>query len=303
MTEIKDCLPESAWKHFIDLRNIRHAAKADRYRERLVKLRTQIGARNQGRSGWQEMEEWKYKEELWDSLAKGYVEDAFETCRLYDIELTRPLCDCLVKATSDLLETQYGHALQAHAQGGADVKVPLAMRQQGSSLRIRKIMPQIRVMIEAARVEDVKKRVAMAKEKERSGATYNQTITQHGGVMNASQTGNVSAQQLTVGQLDDLRPALAQMRAFFKKQEDSVDADEYAGLLASAEKAAQRTNAEPVNGSLRGQPGRVAVPVTEGRGRASHHCCKAVQRSSQPSRPTWRTGAVLRTSHVWYGGV
>jgi hypothetical protein len=256
MTEIKDCLPESVWKHFIDLRNIRHAAETDRYRERLVKLRTQIGARNQGRSGLQEMEEWKYKEELWDSLAKGYVQDAFETCRLYDIQLTRPLCDCLVKAAGDLLEIQYRQALQVQGQGLADVKIPISVRQQGSDLRSRKIMPQIRVMIEAARVEDVKKRAAMAKEKERNGATYNQTITQHDGVMNASQTGNVSAQQLTVGQLDDLRPALAQMRAFFKKQEDSVDADEYVGLLASAEKAAGEKDESKMLGYLKQIPGK-----------------------------------------------
>jgi hypothetical protein len=160
MTEIKDCLPELARKHFIDLRNIRLEADTGKYMARLIELRAQIAARNQGRSGWQEMEEWKYKEELWDSLAKGYVEDAFETCRLYDIELTRSLCDCLVKATNDLLEIQYRQALQVQGQGLADVKIPISVRQQGN-LRSRKVTTQIRVMIEATRVADEKRRMAM----------------------------------------------------------------------------------------------------------------------------------------------
>ena len=118
------------------------------------------------------------------------------------------------------------------------------------------ILAQIRVMIEAARLEDVKKRVAMAKEKERYGDTYTQNITQHSGVMNASQTGNVSAQQLTVGELSNLRPALAEMRTFFKKQGESVDADEYVGLLASAEKAAGEKDESKMLGYLKQIPGR-----------------------------------------------
>jgi hypothetical protein len=265
MTEIMNCLPEGARKHFIDLRNIRLEAETARYRARLTELRAQIAAKNQGRSGWQEMEEWKYKEELSDSLATGYVQDAFETCRLYDIAITQPICNCLVKAVEDLLEIQYRNALQAQGQGLSDVRIPVSVRQQGN-LRSRKIMSQIRVTIESSRVEDVKKRTAMAKEKERYGDTYTQNITQHSGVMNASQTGNVSAQQLTVGELDALRPALAEMRAFFKKHEESVDADEYVGLLASAEKAAGEKDESKMLGYLKQIPskawevGKVVVP-------------------------------------------
>jgi hypothetical protein len=127
-------------------------------------------------------------------------------------------------------------------------------------------MSQIRVMIEAARLADVKQRGAMAKEKERYGDTYTQNITQHGGVMNASQTGNVSAQQLTVGELDNLRSALAEMRAFFKKREESADADEYVGLLASAEKAAGEKDDSKMLGYLKQIPsnaweiGKAVVP-------------------------------------------
>src|ERR1019366_2964438 len=96
---------------------------------------------------------------------------AFETCKLYDIELTRPLCNCLVKAVGDLLEIQYRQALQVQGQGLADVKIPISVRQQGSNLRSRKIMPQIRVMIEAARVEDEKKRIANRTESHLKEAT------------------------------------------------------------------------------------------------------------------------------------
>ena len=255
MTEIKDCLPEDARKHFINLRNIRLGAEKARYRQRLSELRAQLAAKGQGRSGWQEMEEWKYKEELSDALATGYIQDAIETCHLYEIPLTEPLCECLAKATEEMLSAQYHNALQAQAQGVSDVKVPLSVRQQGN-MRARKIMPQIRVMIERARVEHLKKKATMEKQKEKYGDTYTQSIIQHGGVMNASQTGNVSAQQLTVGELENLRPALAEMRAFFKKQNESVETDEFVGLLASAEKAAAEKDEHKMLGYLQQIPSK-----------------------------------------------
>jgi hypothetical protein len=254
MPEIMGCLPEGARKHFIDLRNIRLGTESKRYQTRLTQLRAQIAAKNQGRSGWQEMEEWKFKEEMSESLATGYLQDAFDTCTLYEIPLTQPLCDCLEEAVEQLLDYQYQNALKTHALGGSDVRIPLSVRNEGK-VRARKIMPQIRVAIEKARVEDAKKRLAMAKEKEKSGNTYMQNITQHGGVMNASQTGDVSAQQLTVGELDKLRPALAEMRAFFKQQGESADVDEYVGLLASAEKAAKEKNESKMLGYLKQIPG------------------------------------------------
>jgi hypothetical protein len=92
MIEIKDCLPEAARKYFIDLRNIRLKAETDRYQQRLTELRAQLAAKGQGRSGWQEMEEWKYKEELPTALAAGYVQDAIETRDLCEIPLTEPSC-------------------------------------------------------------------------------------------------------------------------------------------------------------------------------------------------------------------
>jgi hypothetical protein len=226
MSEIKDCLPEAARKYFINLRNIRLQAETTKYQARLGALRGELAAKSQGRSGWQEMEEWKYKEEMSDALAAGYVQDALDTCRLYEIPITHTLCDCLEKAAENVLVVQYRNALRAQGKRH--------LFQDLMSTHTLKVMPQIKVMIENARVQDSKERAAMAKEKDKPGNTYTQHIVQHGGTMNASQTGNVSVQQLTVGELDSLRPALAQMRAFFKTQDQSVDADEYVGLLALA---------------------------------------------------------------------
>ena len=96
----------------------------------------------------------------------------------------------------------------------------------------------------------------MAEEKEKQANNYTQNIIQHGGVMNASLTGNVSAQTLTVAALENLRPALADMRAFFKKQGESVDADEYVGLLASAEKAAGEKDEGRMLGCLKQIPSK-----------------------------------------------
>ena len=127
-------------------------------------------------------------------------------------------------------------------------------------------MTRITVIVEKARVERQKKKVAMEKEKEKYGGTYTQNIVQHGGVMSASQTGNVSAQQLAVGGMENLRPALAEMRAFFKKQAESAETDECVGLLASAEKAAGEKDEGKMLGYLKQIPskmwdiGKVVVP-------------------------------------------
>jgi hypothetical protein len=253
MTEIKDCLPEHTRKHFINLRNVRLESETAQYQERLRQFRAELAAKNMlNRWGGQAVEEWRYKQELYDSLATGHVQDAFETCRLYDIPLTQPICDCLVKAVDELLEIQYRNAVQAQAHGLSAIRMPVAVLQQGSMAH-KKIMPRIRVMVETARVEDEKKRAEMAKQNEKYGDTYTQNIIQHGGVMHASQTGDVTVQQLTIAQLDRLRTALADVRAFFKKQ-DSVDTDEYAGLLASAEKAAGEKDESKMLGYLKQLP-------------------------------------------------
>jgi hypothetical protein len=253
MTEIKDCLPAHARAHFINLRNIRLESETARYQSRLAEFRNQQAARGPLLSGATVMQQWKFAEELHDNLATGYVEDAFETCRLYDIPLTQAICECIIKAVDYLLDAQYEHALKASAQGFGDLKIPLPVRQEGN---MKRIIPKVRVMVEKARVEDEKRRTSMAQEKTKAGNTYNMNIMQHGGVMSASQTGNASVQQLNIGELQEIRQAIAATRAFFKKQEESVDADEYIGLLASAEKAAHEGDESKMHGVLKQVPGK-----------------------------------------------
>jgi len=253
MTEIKDCLPEHTRVHFINLRNIRLEAETAKYRSRLGEFRNQQAARGSIFSSASVMQQWKFAEELHANLATGYVEDAFETCRLYDIPLTPTICDCLIKAVDYLLDVQYEHALKASAQNFGDLKIPLPVRQEGNTKRI---MPKVRAMVETARVGDAKRRASMGEGKGKIGDTYNMNITQHGGIMSASLTGNASVQQLNIGELQEMRQALAGTRAFFKKQEESVDADECVGLLASAEKAAHEGNEGKMHALLKQVPGK-----------------------------------------------
>ena len=144
MTEIKDCLPEAARKHFINLRNIRlgsrnYFATRERLTETSCTACGQEGKVDQAGKRWKK---WKYKEELSDALAIAYVKGtAIETCELYEIPLTEPLCECLAKATDEMLDAQYRNALQAQAQEVSDVKIPLSVRQQGN-MRAKQSCPR-----------------------------------------------------------------------------------------------------------------------------------------------------------------
>jgi hypothetical protein len=162
MTEIKDCLPESARKHFIDRRNVRSETDTEGYLSRLRELRSQMAARGQIRSGLDQVQEWKIKQEHLERLATGYVEAALETCRLYDIPLTESMCSCFLSATREFLDIQYRY-LQEQMQGAG----------QQSNMETIKIMNRIKVAVETARVQDAKERNAMAKEKESPQVLYN----------------------------------------------------------------------------------------------------------------------------------
>lgn len=230
MTEIVDCLPARAKAHFINLRNMRMEDAISRYQSSLRDLRSQMAARGIGRSSIQMTQEWTLSEKLSNEMAKDHVEGALDTCRLYDIPLTRQLCDCILNASEEFLRIKFEQTVSTQRLRSSEMTMPPQAQQQFESMASNRrygIMPEIRVMIETARVEDEKKRIAIENERGKLGDTYNQYITQRSGVMNASQTGDVSAQQITVSDLETLHAALAQMRAFFKQQ-DSLDADEYA---------------------------------------------------------------------------
>lgn len=86
------------------------------------------------------------------------------------------------------------------------------------------------------------------------------------GVLNASQTGNVYAQQITVQELADLRTALAEVRTVLKAESQSLETDEHVGLLAMAERAASDKDESKMLDYLKQIPskawdvGKVVVP-------------------------------------------
>lgn len=156
-------------------------SESAKYQERLTKFRADLAAKNMlNRWGGQAVEEWKYKQELHDYLALGYVQDAFETCRLYDVPITQPFCDCLLKAVADMLEAWYQQTLKAQGQGlPGSVSIPLAVRQQGSRSS-KGIMPRIRVMVETAHVDDAKKRAETGKQRQEHKSIADDIHTENG---------------------------------------------------------------------------------------------------------------------------
>jgi len=76
MTEIKDCLPDNARKHFINLRNVRLETETNKMQQRLAEVRANLSVRGLGHSSVLVMQEWKIKKEQLDTLATGYVKDA-----------------------------------------------------------------------------------------------------------------------------------------------------------------------------------------------------------------------------------
>lgn len=249
MTEIKNCLPEHARKHFLNLRNTRLGAETARYQQRLADLRAQLAARGRGRSGWQEMEEWKYKEELSDALATGYIQDAIETCDLYEIPLTESLCQCLLKATEEMLDVQYKNALQAQALGTSDVRIPLSVRQQGS-MRATKIMPQIRVTIEKVRVEHMKKTEQQKqKHSDTSDRVAHSSIVVHGDV-NDSTFQQGSHNVAVVVNKADIQRIAEEVKALIATQKfPKEDAEEISADIATAE--AQLASPKPKHHIIR----------------------------------------------------
>lgn len=238
MSEIKDCLPQHAVQHFVALSGIRIDFEAKSYQQKLTQSRAQAAAVGQLRSGSQELWEWELKQNQSNAIATGLVEDFIATCKLYEIPITQPLCNRLLQAIQEMLHAHYRNALNAHAQSVPSApKIPLSVRTQMSVPRFP-VLNSIRVMVEKARIEDEKSRLAMTKEKINVGSTYHQTIHQYGGVMNATQSGDVNVQHLTTEQLNTMQSDLAAVRAAFRNQ-GTLEADESVGIVAAAEKAAK----------------------------------------------------------------
>src|ERR1700722_14744839 len=106
MAELQNCLPEQARPFFIRLRNSKWEESRQSYKAKLSESRSEAAAKNVLKSGFQIKAEWDLTVDHMGDRAFGYFEAAIETCTLYDIKLTKPLCDCIETAVKDLLLAQ-----------------------------------------------------------------------------------------------------------------------------------------------------------------------------------------------------
>lgn len=254
---MEHCLPDHARRHFINLRGLRLERDLRDYQARLRDFRSEWAAKSAVRLGWQDAKEWKMSEEYLDALASGYVQDAIDTCNLYDIPLTSQICQCLEQSAAGYLVGQYGNKLRMHGATPASVKVPLSMRQSlAGQIQNRNfpILSEIQIMLEKARVASQKGRTTVTSEKSHPTSIFVQNIHQEGGYMNASQNGDVQIQQLTVSDLELFAASFSDMRALLKQQEPSVEIDESVGLLAGAQRAAASKDEGKMMGYLKQIP-------------------------------------------------
>jgi hypothetical protein len=181
MTELQNCLPEQARPFFIRLRNSKWEELGQSYKAKLSTSRSEAAAKNVLKSGLQIKVEWDLTVAHMGDRAVGYFEAAIETCTLYDIKLTRPLCDCIETAVKDLLLAQQRNAVSNAAKNipGA-VPLPLSSRQQLSDRP--QSLPRyndIMIALERARVESEK--ATAQKATELKGATVTITKEQREG--------------------------------------------------------------------------------------------------------------------------
>ncbi len=157
MTELQNCLPEHARSFFIRLRNSKWEESRRAYQEKLSTSRRDTAARGVIRSGFQRKAEWDLAIEHIGDLAWGYFQAGIETCTLYDIPLTKRLCQCIESAVKDFLSAQQKNALTNAAKGvpGAP-PIPLASSVQELHSRPLPRYNEILIALEKARVESEK---------------------------------------------------------------------------------------------------------------------------------------------------
>ena len=248
MDEIKDCLPTpEANKHYLHLRNRSLQSSDESHRQTLNLKRATFAHTGTLGSGRQIAQEWKLTEDKIDSLAKDYLDDALKTIELYRIPLTQQLCDCLEQALRHMLAISYSHA-KATLRGtltaqpvpeGLDVQLGSRM-DQGRF----KAMTDISIRLTESRLAYERQGEQRVSESDAKGHTINvqYNTVQHGGTINASQTGDVHVQMLTDNDFDAIAIDLAQVRAELRKREPTLETDEHIGCLAADERAANEKN-------------------------------------------------------------
>ena len=112
MTELQNCLPEHARLFFIRLRNLKWDESRQFYQGKLSSLRREAAARGSINSGAQVKAEWDLATEHIGNLAWGYFQAGIETCTLYEIHLTKSLCQCIEAAIKEILVVQQKNAVK-----------------------------------------------------------------------------------------------------------------------------------------------------------------------------------------------
>jgi hypothetical protein len=131
MTDLRNCLPEQARQFFVRLRNSKWERSRESYTVKLSASRSEAAIKNVLKSGFQTKVEWDLAVDHMGDRAFGYFEAAIETCILYDIKLTKPLCDCIEAAVKDFLLAQQRNAISNAAKNiPGVVPIPLSSRQQ-----------------------------------------------------------------------------------------------------------------------------------------------------------------------------
>jgi hypothetical protein len=147
---------------------------------------------------------------------------------------------------------QYKMQILNQGRGGADVHMSnSAIEAVSDSLRHKTFsaMSRIKVVIEKARVEDVKRRASVKKAAQNTVATTcNQHI--HGDDNTVAQTGDVTVDHYTANDFKQLAAELEALRAALNAQPSTIQVDRTIRVLAEAEEASQANDEANVISSL-----------------------------------------------------
>jgi hypothetical protein len=259
VSEMIHCLPQMAQLHFLNLRNERLENGSQKLQIDRSSGRAEAAAKGSLNSGRQLEADWKLREAFLNSQAEGYVEDALETCRLYDIPITQELCKCLEQSAREYLTVQFQY-LKNDPEGGVShiETTPPSARQQLADMATNNmyaILRPIQIKLEQARVTDLRNRTEMSKNDTKQGHTYIQNNVVNGaGTIAASQLGDVYYQSSLSLDFDTIKAELSSARSLLKQQPTSLDNEEYIGLLAGAEKAAEQKNPSVLSDYLKQIP-------------------------------------------------
>jgi hypothetical protein len=159
MSEIVNCLPSQARRHFLRLKNDKTEKARALHTRALEDLRRESAARGALNSGHQLMKEWELAEKLISDLTFGYFDSAIETCSLYEIPLDLRLAKCLEDGLRDFIVAHYRNAIRISGMQGGHIKIPLHLRTQIVSNCTDCRFPlfnSIMIQIENARVKSIK---------------------------------------------------------------------------------------------------------------------------------------------------